>query len=297
MTALADFGIELKNPSRPGKHRAPCPWCARAAKDDPLAVKVDLDGGATWFCHRCETTGGIGPERPPQKPKERAPKPERHETLAPWAVDFWGECKPIAPGTPAARYLEARHCALPPWTANSDLQWHPNVKHGPSGHVGPALVGLITDIETGEPLSLHRTWLRPDGSGKAALEKPRLLLAAHRSNGVLRLWPDDEVTLGLVLGEGIESCLAAARGGLTPVWACLSARNLGAFPVLDGISGITILVDHDRPNPKTGRRAGIDAGRELIERYVSVGFDRRRDIQVIMSPSEGADAADLVVGG
>jgi putative DNA primase/helicase len=36
-------------------------------------------------------------------------------------------------------------------------------------HAAPALVALVTDVETGEPISLHRTWLHPEGCGKVEL--------------------------------------------------------------------------------------------------------------------------------
>src|SRR5690606_17647378 len=53
-------------------------------------------------------------------------------------------------------------------------------------------------------INLHRTWLAPDGRSKAPIDKPRRLLKGHRSNSEIRLWPDAEVTTGLVVGEGIE---------------------------------------------------------------------------------------------
>jgi len=111
---------------------------------------------------------------------------------------------------------------------------------------------------------------------------------------VIRLWPDTEVTLGLVLGEGIETCLSAARAGHGPVWSVISAANLAVFPVMAGLEGLTILVDHDRPNPHTGQRAGDEAAHELIARYVAAGFDPERDIVVIRPSDEGQDVADLV---
>ena len=135
------------------------------------------------------------------------------------------------------------------------------------------MVGLVTNAETVAPLSLHKTWLAPDGSGKAPIEKPRRLLPGHRSSGVVRIWPDDEITMGLVIGEGIETCLAAARAGLTPVWSAISAGNMGAFPVLPWIEGLTVVVDHDRANPRTGKRAGDEAAHAVIARYQSAGFD------------------------
>jgi putative DNA primase/helicase len=293
---LAEVGIRLKR-SKPGEHRAPCPECDKGPRDDALAVKIDRDGGATWVCHRCDWRGAIGPERSERHARPAAPRqdkradPEQHDTLAPWGHRLWQSCRPIEPGTVAAAYLDHRGCiTLPP---GDHLRWHPDLEDKVSGYRGPALVGLVTDVETVEPINLHRTWLAADGTGKAPIAKPRRLLKGHRSRGVVRLWPDEDVNLGLVLGEGIETCLAAARSGLAPVWSVLSAGNLAAFPVLPGLAGLTVLVDHDRPNPKTGKRAGFEAAREVIERYVAAGFDPARDIRVIFPPTEGEDVADL----
>ena len=38
------------------------------------------------------------------------------------------------------------------------------------------ILARITDALTGEPIGLHQTWLTLDGSGKAPVERPRLLL-------------------------------------------------------------------------------------------------------------------------
>jgi hypothetical protein len=193
----------------------------------------------------------------------------------------------------AAAYLEHRGCDIPP---GDDLRWHPALTYYVDRqpvHVGPTLVALVTDVQTAEPISLHRTWISADGTAKADLDKPRRLLWKHRSNAVIRLWPDEEVTLGLTIGEGIETCLAAARAGLAPVWATMSAGNLAEFPAFPGIKGLTVLVDHDKPDPKTGKRAGIEAARAVIQRYTAAGLDPKRDIKVIFPPSEGHDAADL----
>jgi putative DNA primase/helicase len=300
VSTLADFGIHLRHPNRPGQQRAPCPECDRGKKDDALAVKLERDGSATWLCHRCGWKGGTGNggDRPwsppaPAVKRQREPEPERYDRLAPWAERIWSQRRPITPSSPAGRYLEGRGCALPPWPEESDLRWHSEMRH-PSGYVGPALVALVTNIADGEPISLHRTWLARDGSRKAGPEelgeggKPRLLLARHRGDGVVRLWPDAEVSYGLVLGEGIETCLAAARAGLQPVWAALSAGNLAAFPVLPGIGSLTVLVDNDDSG------AGQDAALELIERYEEAGFDPESDLRVVMSPEPGEDANDLV---
>ena len=259
--ALEERGIRLEQYQH-GEHRASCPECDRGPKDDALAVRMD-DDGATWLCHRCGWSGGIreGHDEPLSKcsPKrhERQPEPEHYEVLAPW-VNASGRLASDRAGTVAGSYLEHRGCALPPFADETHLRWHPDLPDRVSGYRGPALVALVTDVETGAALNIHRTWLAPEGIRKAPIDKPRRLLRGHRSRGVARLWPDEEVTLGIVVGEGLETRLAAARAGSIPVWSTLTAGNLAAFPVLRGLDGLTILVDHDRPNPKTGRRAGIE---------------------------------------
>ena len=136
----------------------------------------------TWFCHRCGESGGIGPKRsrrptrqPPVRQKQQ-PEAERYERLADWGQALWDACRPIDAGTIAAIYLEHRGCAPPP--LDGDLKWHPEVRNRRENHIGPALVALVTDLQTGEPISLHRTWLAPDGSGKA---RPRQAAAPPRS--------------------------------------------------------------------------------------------------------------------
>src|SRR3712207_7002433 len=106
-------------------------------------------------------------------------------------------------------------------------------------------------------MTLHRTWLHPDGSGKAKLERPRLLKSGYpKKGGVVRLWPDDEVSYGLLVGEGIETVLTAAHG-FVPAWSCLDAGNLSTLPILEGIDCITIVADHD----PDGLRAADECGR------------------------------------
>jgi putative DNA primase/helicase len=223
----------------------------------------------------------------------RQSEPGSYEVLQPWGWRLWSVCRPITPGTAAATYLKHRGCAIP--HSIGDLRWHRDLADKMSGYRGPALVGLVTDALTGEAINLHRTWLAKDGSGKAPVEKPRRLLKGHPSRGVIRLWPEDGVTLGLVIGEGIETSLAAARAGLTPVWATLSAGNLAAFPVLPGLEGLTVLVDHDRHDNR-GRRAGILAALELVRRYAAADFAPTRDLFVTLPHREGLDVADLVSG-
>ena len=163
---------------------------------------------------------------------------------------------------------------------DSHLRWHPSLRH-PCGHIGPALVGLVTNTVTISAMSLHKTWLAADGSGKAAIERPRMLLAGHRKcGGVIRLWPDDSVTCGLTVAEGIETALTAARG-FTPVWATIDAGNLSAFPILPGVECLTVCVDYDP--------AGLRAWASVSQRWTEAG----REVRHWISEHPGDDLNDL----
>jgi hypothetical protein len=309
-TNLADLGINLRE-ARPGTHRAACPECNKGRRDDALSITVKPDGSAVWLCHRCGFKGGLrdrtaapsdgerprafrGAPRPP-KPPERE---HQHQVLAgPWRM-FWRDCLPLSGGSPAAAYLRARGCALP--HPDGDLRWHPAARH-PCGHVGPALVALVTDAVTVDPLNLHRTWIKPDGSGKAEIAetereafgafRPRLLLKNHRKlGGIIRLWPDEEITCGLLIAEGIETALSAALGfGLA--WSCIDAGNLEVLPVLPGIEALSIIADHDHPNPKTGKRAGEEAAQACARRWFAAGCE----VRVWRAPEPGTDFNDFAM--
>jgi putative DNA primase/helicase len=283
--SLTDHGIWLRD-HRQGEHRTACPECAKAKRrssDTALAVRVDPDGDAVWICHRCGWAGGIRPLgdrhgwRHRQPAEQLSPPPStRHPGLSAYAKRLWYGCRPITPGTPAAAYLEGRGCALP----ENDVRWHPQLRH-PSGYVGPALVALVTDVLTVEPISLHQTWLAPDGSGKASIDRPRLLLKGHRkAGGIIRLVEDAEVTLGLAIAEGLETALTTMRA-FRSTWACIDAGNLAAFPVLSGIEALTIVEDHDP--------AGRAAARACADRWLAAGAE----VWIWHAPTEGEDLNDV----
>src|SRR5262249_57293751 len=93
--------------------------------------------------------------------------------------------------------------------------------------------------------------------GGRAFARPPLARRKPMSLGpmrgcVIRLWPDEDVTTKLVIGEGVETTLSVATGlpsrdgtMFRPAWAAASAGNLEDFPVLPGIEVLTIAADND----------------------------------------------------
>lgn len=266
--SYARNGIEWDS-LHPGSHRLKCPACGKDRRSDKtLGVTVDHTGKGVAHCFRCEYVETHTPGNHRKAPHTRreplarvtVQMPAQFEVLNEYGKAIWKASEAITEGTVAASYLLARRCVLPP--SYGDLRWHPSHKHGPSGYTGAALVALLTDVQTNEPRSLHFTWIQADGS-KADVQPPRLLLGGHRKAGtVCRLWPDDEVTVGLGVAEGIETALSLAHA-YKPVWSCIDAGNLSAFPVLNGIQTLVIATDRDP--------AGERAATECAARWVTAG--------------------------
>jgi len=133
------------------------------------------------------------------------------------ALAFWQASQP-AEGTLADTYLRSRglHVSTP-----SSIRFHPGLKH-PSDGVWPAMVAFVTRGTDAEPIAIHRTFLAPDGSGKAPVDPTKMMLGPCRG-GVVRLGESDGL---LMVGEGIETCLAAMQATGNPAWAALSTSGL-----------------------------------------------------------------------
>lgn len=247
-----------------GDHRINCPACSRGKRDKTAGLTIKSDGSGILHCFRCSHVENYHPKDGAHLVRKATIKPssapsEKRTSLSDWGLKVWSECRPIS-GV-AQQYLNHRKCVIPP--IDGDLRWHSSLKHGPTGYVGPALVGLITDVVTGKALSLHRTWITATGKVDHLGSQARMVLGNHATeNGVIRLWPDDMVTYSLAIGEGIETCLSLAWGH-TPVWATVDAGHLKQFPVLDGIETLVIARDRDP--------AGEKASLACVSRWLAAG--------------------------
>ena len=145
----------------------------------------------------------------------------------------------------------------------SALRFHPKCWHREEGQTRsvprPALIAAVTD-GAGALQGVHRTWLAPDGQGKAAVETQRRAMG-HLLGNAVRLSPHDDI---LVVGEGIETMLSLVEAvpGL-PVWAALSSGHLGAVLLPEGLERLYIAIDRDPAGQRAAERLGaraLDAG-------------------------------------
>ena len=84
------------------------------------------------------------------------------------------------------------------------------------------MVAVVTRAPEGESIAIHRTFLSRDGKGKAPIEPQKMMLGPCRG-GAVRL---AAATGRLMVGEGVETCLAAMQAAGQPTWAALSTSGL-----------------------------------------------------------------------
>lgn len=166
------------------------------------------------------------------EPEDELGRPPRDkaETGSPGAARrLLAICKPIM-GTLAETYLAGR--GIPPMPAMDALRFHPRCWYRRSrealGDVPaamPAMIAAVTD-NGGNITGAHRTWLAPDGSGKAKVAYPRRAMGHLLGHGV-RFGIAAPV---MTAGEGIESTLSLRAGvPALPAIAALSSAHLAAL--------------------------------------------------------------------
>lgn len=189
------------------------------------------------------------------------------------ALAVWRSTIP-ADGTPVATYLAARGLTCPP---PPSLRFHPGLRH-PSGGVWPCMVGLVTRGTDDTPMGIHRTFLSRTGAGKAPLKPARMMLGPC-SGGSVRLAPVGDV---LMVGEGVETCLAAMQATAHVAWAALSTSGLRALDLPEVVREVIILADGDD--------AGEAAARDAALRWTRQG----RRVRIARAP-RGKDFNDLLM--
>lgn len=276
-----------------GGHRAGATWMARCpAHDDSrpsLAISAGSNGKVLVRCHAgCDQRDVIAAligrglwdatgKRPGRiahnrrKNLEREPDPDaKARTEA--ALAIWRASQDIA-GSLAETYLRSRGLTPSPLPG---LRFHSGLKHA-SGGVWPAMVALVVHGETGEALAVHRTFLARNGHGKAPVDSPKMMLGPCRG-GVVCLGETGDV---LMVGEGIETCLAAMQATGKPAWAALSTSGLRSLDLPRAIVEVIVLADGDEP--------GEAAAQHCARRWQREG----RNVRIARAPS-GMDFNDLL---
>ncbi|RUV74881.1 MAG: DNA primase [Mesorhizobium sp.] len=173
------------------------------------------------------------------------------------------------PGTLVESYLRGRGITILHGTGS--LRFHPRCYYRPEDHgpteTWPAMIAAVTDL-SGHLTGAHRTWLDPDGNGKAPLDTPRRAMGDLLGHAV-RFGIAGSV---MAAGEGIETTLSL-RCALPDMAmaAALSAAHLGAILFPPTLHRLYVIRDNDP--------AGDSARDRLAERARAAGIEA-----IVLSP-------------
>jgi DNA polymerase len=204
-----------------------------------------------------------------------------------YALQIWTAAVPLM-GSIGARYLaETRGIdvgKLPP-SIHEALRFHPRCIFGKRSYQ-PCLIALMRDPVTDAPVGIHRIGLAQTNGTVTKLDR-----MAFGRMGVVKLWP---LNGGghLVVGEGIETVLAAATGisyrdaPLLPAWSAIARGGLGGLPVLPNVARLVLLVDNDENG------AGQKAAAHCRQIWSAAG----RTVAALVPKQVGWDFNDVVLG-
>ena len=192
---------------------------------------------------------------------------------------------PVQPGDLVDRYLASRRLDQPVYPGA--LRFGKALRDGEGG-VRPCMVALVgvhgeTDDKGRQRFcSLHRTFLRPDGTGKAEMAAPRKMMPGDLPDGACVMLSEWTGHGPIGIAEGIETAMAASAMFGMPVWAAISAAMLARWIPPQGAEEVAIFADND---PKFGGHA---AAYPLAHRIACKGIP----VTVHVPELPGTDWAD-----
>ena len=267
---------------------APCPICqsGRQKAQNALTIADGRNGGLVLDCKKSAcafldilaaagvTSGSYKSPDPETLAKREAEQRKEAERRAAQALAIWKESLPIH-GTVAETYLRGRGitCPLP-----KALRFHAACWHGPTAKRYPAMVAAV---QGNKLAAVHRTYLQADGSGKADVDTPKMMLGSTAGAAVRLTERQGEI----VTCEGVETALSLSSGLLSApkaVWAALSASGMRGLSLPPQAGQLTIASDGDA--------AGREAASALAARADALGW------RVTLLPApEGLDWNDVLL--
>jgi putative DNA primase/helicase len=159
--------------------------------------------------------------------------------------DTYKATVPVTPGDVVHKYLASRgidELVYPP-----TLRFASALRDGEGGS-RPAMVAMVGVYGQEKYVSMHRTFLKSDGSGKAEMASPRKIMPGELPDGSCVML--SEYTGGaLGIAEGIETAMSASALFSMPVWAALNTALLARWVPPEGCDEVAIFGDRD---PKFG---------------------------------------------
>ena len=163
-------------------------------------------------------------------------------------VETYRQTVPVTAGDLVHRYLASRRVEEMIYPAA--LRFGASLRDGEGG-VRPcmvAMVGVHGDLDDrGRQrfVSMHRTFLRQDGSAKADMAAPRKMMPGEMPEGACVMLSEWTGAGTIGIAEGIETAMAASAIFGVPVWAAISSAMLAKWTPPPGAEEVAIFGDND----------------------------------------------------
>jgi len=196
-----------------------------------------------------------GCEKMPDKKPAPDPRPRLNKV--------WSASTLLTGGDPVSKYLHSRGIVLLP----DNVRYCAKCYNKELGSEIPALIARIQNKE-GKPVSLHRIYLQD------VSPKKKLMTGTESLNGcAIRLFMPGGLFKGDVLGigEGLETCIAAAQIFFIATWSCLNSTILESFEPPENIRKIVIWADNDASF--TGQKSAYVLANKLYKKDLIVSVE------------------------
>lgn len=179
------------------------------------------------------------------------------------AKEQWASCASIV-GTPGENYLRGRGITIPlpsslrfgyvsPWRDRETGKWV---------HARPAVVGCCGNMG-GRLTAVQRIFVRPDGSGKANMRRPKLTLGRNLGSALRLTPPAAEV----IITEGVEDGLSILQECPdSAVWCGLGTAFLREIQFPPVVRSVVVAGQND----DAGKSAAVAASEAIAARGLHV---------------------------
>jgi len=273
LSIFQQLGIEVRHD---GKHSG-CPMCGPGNNNHRFRLD-DIDGTGSYICNQCgagngfelvkkclnvDFKGAIQAVEGVIGTAKRTPINTGLQYNQDRLRKMYKDSSPLDGKCLGSQYLMNRGLNnYPPTLRFLPECWEPSTKTNM-----PALLATFSAPDS-EALTLHRTYLSPDGR-KADLENCKLMMSPKKpmAGGAVRLFPATEM---VGIAEGIETAIAVHELYKIPVWAVLSTSLMVSFEPPKDMKNIMIFMDSDVNY--AGQRAAYTLANKLYLKDYAVGI-------------------------
>ena len=276
VTSMAELYVPVRRNAQGGLAR--CPF-----HDDRNPSFSIFANDTRFHCHGCGASGDViafmqrahgvtFSEAFAMLTDGRIPLPDPMASDPPDNIDRIQEARGLfeqattAEGTPAETYLRSRGITIP---IPSCIRFA--TLHCKDLGKTPCLVAALRD-KSGELTGVQRTFLLPDGTGKAKVAKSKLSLGKV-SGSAIQLEPNFASGEAVVC-EGLEDGLSLAQIAAASVWVAAGASMMPNMEFPISVTSIIIASDNDY--------AGMVAAKKAAEAFFGRGLPVR-----LFRPLEG----------